>query len=250
MVRVAGNRPRLSDVLYNDILKEITSGKLIAGARLPSEAEICAQFGVSRPIVRTALGRLRDEGMIQSRKGSGSFVAPTAGVEETPHAAPDRRVASLSDVQRLFLFRLSMEGEIAFVAAGCRTAENLAAIEQAAEELGSIDARASDGTEEDIRFHRAIALATNNPFFLEAFDRITADMRFIVQLARSLLMRQPTKHIETVQSEHSVIVDAIRAKDQLSARDRMQFHLKTAQARLFFGEGQAGAALWTENPPL
>lgn len=244
MTKGVGIRPRLSDVLYTDLLSEISQGKLTAGARLPSEAEISLQFGVSRPIVREALGRLREEGFIQSRKGSGSFVAPAAQGSVALGPSHDRRVSSLSDIQKLYQYRQALEGEIAYLAAGTRTAEQLKAIEDAVDELGSIDAATSDGTEEDIRFHRAIALSTDNAFFVDALDRVVADMRFIVQLARSLLMKQPTRNIETVQREHRVIVDAIRDKDQSAAREHMQFHLRTAQARLFFGGTEPGSSLW------
>jgi GntR family transcriptional repressor for pyruvate dehydrogenase complex len=250
MARGAGSRPRLSDVLYADIMREINSGKWGAGARLPSEAEICTQFGVSRPIVRTALSRLRDEGVVQSRKGSGSFVVPTINGHKPPTTSIDRRIASIADVQKLYQFRVALEGEIAFVAARLRTEAQLAAIEHAADELGNINARVSDGTEEDIRFHRAIATATDNVFFIETFERLTNDLRFIVQLARNLLMSQPAKNIERVQADHAAIVDAIRAGNPELARERMQYHIKSAQARLFFGEGTSGAAFWEQNPPL
>jgi len=55
----------------------IVSGHYSAGDRLPSEADLCAHFGVSRPTLREALGRLSALGLIVSRRGSGggSFVA-------------------------------------------------------------------------------------------------------------------------------------------------------------------------------
>jgi GntR family transcriptional repressor for pyruvate dehydrogenase complex len=247
--RTGGNRPRLSDVLYADILREITSGKLGGGARLPSEADFSAQFGVSRPIVREALGRLREEGIIRSRKGSGSYVVPPATEDNHPAAASNRTVASIADIQKLYQFRMALEGEVAAIAALQRTPAQLDAIAKAADDLARSSRQTSDGTHEDILFHRAIALATNNAFFVDTLDRIAPDMQFIVQLARSLLMRQPVKNIETVQSEHGIILEAIRAGDSRLAGERMRFHIRTAQARLFFGETQEGSALWQELPP-
>ena len=53
------SRPKLSDVLYNDILAQIRYGDFRDQPRLPSEMELSQRFSVSRPIVREALGRLR-----------------------------------------------------------------------------------------------------------------------------------------------------------------------------------------------
>ncbi|MBX3567459.1 MAG: FadR family transcriptional regulator [Rhizobiaceae bacterium] len=240
----------MSDVLYVDLLQEINSGKYGAGTRLPSEAEFSSQFGVSRPIVREALGRLRDEGVIRSKKGSGSYVAAVERPDAAPNGAPAYTVSSISDVQKLYQFRISLEGETAFLAAQNRTDEQLEAIARAADDLERTMHSSSDGTTEDIVFHRAIAIATGNTFFVDVLDRIAPDMRFIVQLARTLLRGRPVKNIEAVQKEHSLVLEAIHRRDAGAARERMQFHIRTAQARLFFGETPEGSALWQQSPPV
>ena len=63
-------------VQVKDILREkMRDGTWTPGAQLPSEAELCATFGVSRTVIRQALQELIHEGMIKRRKGKGSFVA-------------------------------------------------------------------------------------------------------------------------------------------------------------------------------
>lgn len=54
---------------------QIVSGAWPPGAQLPTEAEICRTFGVSRTTVRQALAELLNEGLIRKEKGRGSFVA-------------------------------------------------------------------------------------------------------------------------------------------------------------------------------
>jgi GntR family transcriptional regulator len=57
---------------------EISAGRWASGSRIPSEPELCKQFGVSRSVVRQALQRLDQEGLIIRRKGFGTFVASSA----------------------------------------------------------------------------------------------------------------------------------------------------------------------------
>jgi GntR family transcriptional regulator len=63
--------------LRNELLGQILSGDLEPGDMLPSERELQALYGVSRTPVRQALSDLANSGMIQTRPGKGSFVAPT-----------------------------------------------------------------------------------------------------------------------------------------------------------------------------
>ncbi len=66
--------PKLSRQIYERIFELIVSGEYPERSRLPSELELSRRFGASRPIVREALARLRDDGLIVSRQGSGSYV--------------------------------------------------------------------------------------------------------------------------------------------------------------------------------
>src|SRR5215469_4962436 len=60
------------------IRTEIRSGRFLPEARLPSERELAALFGVGRPAVREAIGALQNEGLVVTRPNSGTFVAPAA----------------------------------------------------------------------------------------------------------------------------------------------------------------------------
>jgi DNA-binding LacI/PurR family transcriptional regulator len=65
----------LYEQLYNHILDHIRSGKLTQGDRVPSEAELAAQFGVSRITSKKALEMLEQQGLIERIRGKGSFVS-------------------------------------------------------------------------------------------------------------------------------------------------------------------------------
>lgn len=55
--------------------EEIVSGRWVPGARVPSENELCARYGLSRTTIRQALGRLEQEGLVSREKGRGTFVS-------------------------------------------------------------------------------------------------------------------------------------------------------------------------------
>ena len=72
---------------------QIAKGGLMPGDRLPTEAELGERFGISRQTVRQALGMLENEGIVERRRGSGTYVQ-----ENTGNAAPDlsRRIGVMS----------------------------------------------------------------------------------------------------------------------------------------------------------
>jgi GntR family phosphonate transport system transcriptional regulator len=61
--------------IADQILRDITAGQSAAGAKLPTEAEFAERFGVNRHTVRQAISALVDDGIVYTRRGSGTFVA-------------------------------------------------------------------------------------------------------------------------------------------------------------------------------
>lgn len=76
-----GSGPRYAQ-LAKTLLNEITTGKYVKGALLPTEYELCAQFGVSRFTVREAVKRLVQQGLIVRQPGVGSRVISQVGVSQ------------------------------------------------------------------------------------------------------------------------------------------------------------------------
>ena len=71
--------PSLADVLAQRLEQDIAQGHYAPGEKLPSEQQLATTYGVSRPIVREAIGRLKHDGLVTSRQGSGAFVAESGG---------------------------------------------------------------------------------------------------------------------------------------------------------------------------
>ena len=68
-------QPSLTDQIYNIIIKEISSGKYLAGDMLPSENQLAERYNVSRPTIRAAFARLLERGYVIRRRGIGTFIA-------------------------------------------------------------------------------------------------------------------------------------------------------------------------------
>jgi DNA-binding GntR family transcriptional regulator len=100
--------------------REILTGALAPGARLPTEEGLCRRFGVSRHTVREALRRLREERLVTSRQGAGSMVAPRA---EPPLYVHD--VASVEELLQYATETRYEAGSSRFVIAQGALAERL-----------------------------------------------------------------------------------------------------------------------------
>ena len=68
-------RRNLAEELVSRLTEEITAGKLVPGERLPTEREMIRLFGVSRTVVCEAVSARRSEGLVETRRGAGAFVA-------------------------------------------------------------------------------------------------------------------------------------------------------------------------------
>lgn len=237
-VRIASDRARLglgkvvplkfADQLYEDILGTIVDGKLPEGKRLPAETELAAAFGVSRPVVREALSRLRADGVIVSRRGSGSFVQRRPS-REFLSLAP---IGGIADLMRCFEFRIAVEGEAAALAATRRTDEDLAELAAALVELGDAIEQRSVGTQADLRFHRAIAVASRNRLFFSTLMSLSDAVFQGISVARRLTLRASRRRLLTVQAEHRRVYEAIRNEDAGGARRAVRQHIENARARI------------------
>src|ERR1700742_1449215 len=99
--RASTERTRV-DEAYVQILALITEGRLVGGERLPSEGELSASIGVSRPVIRQALSRLQYAGIVKVRWGAGTFVQDAArAASGGPSFGP---IQSLDEGKHVYLF--------------------------------------------------------------------------------------------------------------------------------------------------
>lgn len=224
-------RPTLADQVYDQLLMKILEEEYTVNSRLPAEEVLAQSFGVSRPIVRAALSRLRDDGIVQSRRGSGSYVL----------RRPDRQLISfvplesVSDVQRCYEFRIDVEGAAAAWAARRRDSDDLAAMDHAYQVMEQAYKENAMGVEADQMLHLAVARASKNPFFAAVLESLGEQIAQGVKLSRSLTLLDIPGRQELVLAEHRAVLDAIRLKQPEVAEATMRHHITAAKDRMFVG---------------
>jgi DNA-binding FadR family transcriptional regulator len=223
----------LVDRIHASVLDAILRGEFTQGARLPTEGELAERFGVSRATVREALSRLRSDGIIETRRGSGSHVSiPPA---RAASGAPVPTVASLADVERYYAFRECIESGAAAAAAEWRDADDLKALRDAFERLRDAMESGRPSAEDDLRFHAAIARATHNPFFITAMGDGVAPIRQYMDRFNSAKDEVRPARVRAALAEHQAILDAIVQRSPAQAAAAMREHVFNTRLRLFEG---------------
>ncbi len=223
------NRTSYADQAYAYLFHQITSGVYAEGEALPSENELCALFGISRPVIRKALEKLREDDLIESRRGAGSFVKPRVRVS----AKDDVTAGRLRELLMNLEFRKVIEPESAFLAAQRRTDADLAIIKAAVDEFEDYCVRQGKvGRHLDFKFHHAVATASGNRRFVEAIAAVEYDVDNAVNLARYLGRFDHLERSKKVWKEHLGMYEAIERQDAEQARRLMADHLEQARLRM------------------
>jgi len=171
-IRVAQRYEQVAERLVADI----AAGRLAPGQRLPSERDLARRLRVGRPSVREALAALQNEGLLETRPGSGSFVVADARARAQGRSTFLPHDASPSD---LLETRALLEPAVARLAASrAQPDPDTAALLDAMDgilDVGDARARAA-WSDADRRFHRRIAALTANPVLLAVADVVAARM--------------------------------------------------------------------------
>ncbi len=230
---VMADRPKsilLADVVYDSIRRAIANGEYAEEERLPGENALAGQFDVSRPVIRAALKRLRDEGLVTSRQGSGSYISTTV----VPKPLAFQPLETIADLQRCYEFRLTIEPAAAALAAGRRSAADLAEIENLLQLMRDATERRSHREDADFGFHLAITAAANNQYFETSMralkDHIAVGMKF-----HGLSLQTVRGGLDHVLDEHAHIFAAIARGEAETARAAMAAHVGGSRDRLFEG---------------
>jgi DNA-binding FadR family transcriptional regulator len=208
----------LSHRMVQELGKAIICGEYNLNG-LPTEAELCDKFGVSRSAVREAVKMLSAKGLISSKPRQGIRVQPE---QEWNIFDPDLLSWSLESrpsmkVLKEFLqMRIAIEPEAAALAARYATQEQLDAIENALQRMTNAEDNTEEDLEADIAFHVSILFASNNRFYIRLRDFIHTALRV------SISHTSPMKgNHEGIVEDHAKVFNAIKNRNPERAKHAM-----------------------------
>jgi GntR family transcriptional regulator, transcriptional repressor for pyruvate dehydrogenase complex len=231
----------LSRRISRRLIGDIVSGEFKPGEEIPSEEQLAREFGVSRPVVREAVKHLSVLGLVQSRQGRQSRVAP---YEAWNHFAPEilsarREAGAVEDVLlELLELRRMIEVQSAALAAARATPEDIGAMTDAIEVLEGVVDDPAAFTQADIAFHDAILRATKNHLLPRLFDLL----RPLIEFGREISVSARPHGPAVSQEGHRAVFDAIKAGSPADAMHAMEDHLSWT-ANLDFEERSVRLAL-------
>ncbi len=223
---------RLYRQIADQIRALIGSGEFPPGARLPPERDLAKQLGVSRPSVREALIALEVEGLVEVRIGSGIYVLGPAAKTDGENGG--EVVHAEAGPFELLRARYVIEGECAALAAKSGRKANLAAMEEALDQMQREMEDERQPVAGDRLFHLRIAEATGN-------GALVAVIKMLWEERGGPLYKQLEHHYDSpalwtaAMDEHRAVLAAIAAKDPAAARTAMQRHLHHAYKRFNTG---------------
>ena len=221
--------PKSSDVLADQLRKQILGGELAPGAPLPTERDLVLQTRLSRGSVREALRILEAEGLVSTRPGRlGGSVARQPGDESLAkyiNLFVHGRGISLKSVLQT---REAIEPSLARLAALNRTAAERDDLVRATERVEQAYADTPLYLAENVKWHCAIAAASHNEL-LRAFMVAISSMIY----KASAIENFATEDIRRVVIKaHRRILDAIVAGDGAAAERRMARHLAALREQM------------------
>lgn len=216
-----------ADEIVQRITEAIHLGLLDDGERLPVEVDLAAQFGVAPMTVREALATLRDQGLVQTRRGrsGGSFVQRPAGPPIDQVAA---RLAemSASDLRDLFDEHTAIAGQAALLAAQRAARYAVRRLFALTDQLGAA-ATVGDRIRADSRFHIQIAIASQSARLARREANLQAELSVFIWLPV-----EPTVVVADYVEEMHAIAAAIAAENPLQARELAEAHVMGQLGRL------------------
>ena len=198
-------------------MKYILQEPVEPGRKIPNEYELAERFGVGRSTIREAVKGLVSRGILEVRRGSGTYVTATRLADQDPlglSGLQDRYKSALE----LLDVRLLLEPEIAALAAEYATEGELEELKKLCAETEQLYRDGKDHIPKDIQFHTCIAKCSKNRVVETLVPLIHTAVTTFADLTQRALLE------ETIQT-HRAIVDAVADRDPVGARCAMTMHL-------------------------
>jgi GntR family transcriptional repressor for pyruvate dehydrogenase complex len=226
----------VTEIVAQRLIGLISDGVLRPGDRLPAERELAQRLRVGRTTVREALKLLTLSGILEAKRGHGTFVRQ----DFTSFLSQQIRwpvLLSNRDVDMIVEVRESLEVLAARLAAERATPEEIEAI-AVFRELEQLEDRDIEReTDIDLEFHHSITVAAHN----ELLSQLMLSLRDILRQYIAL-SNQMTDRIHSTIVEHEPIYAAIAARDADAAAKAMKAHLDASKRWILNASHRASAS--------
>jgi GntR family transcriptional regulator, transcriptional repressor for pyruvate dehydrogenase complex len=218
------DREAVSTEIANQLLRQLLSGSVKPGERLPPERQLATMLGVGRATVRDALKLLAHHGVIKIRPGDGTYFTPS---NLLPQSIEWGLLLGERQIQDLIEARRYIEVIVARLAAERRNEQTIGALSALLSEMKEANTDYARFIEADIAFHKLLSEASGNSVFADILSRIHLLLRIWIQ-------RVFEDAGETAYSyrRHLAIFKAIEAGDAEAAEQAMAEHMESAITRL------------------
>jgi GntR family transcriptional repressor for pyruvate dehydrogenase complex len=215
----------ISDEIVDQIMSLIDRGELKPGQRLPSERELCKNFGAGRSSLREALRCLCIVGVLTARVGEGTSVAANGG-KFLGKLVEWRLITEQHDVEDLMQVRIALESVTAARAARLGSEEDIAKLLTLLTKMEAAVNEEKRFTALDLEFHLSLAAASENFLILDLVSMVRSQLEKTISKVLLLPNARPLS-----LKEHSTIISAIKRHDPDAASEAMRNHLESAVKR-------------------
>lgn len=216
-VDTSDNNDDISERIRTTLANAIGEGALKPGTKILEEA-IAEHFGVSRTVVRGALGVLESDHLLERKRNRGTFVAEP----------------SIEQAKSLFEARRKIEGMLLDFVVERATDEQLDALQRLTDEEEHIHHHGDEKSKTVLsgKFHIALAEIAGNAVLTEMLAKIVARLSLVMALY------EEDRKDDCGADHHRMIVAAVKAKDATKAKELMDHHLADIEGRVKLTEGQ------------
>ena len=211
------NQQLLVPQIEDQLLMYIQEENIAIGSKLPSEYKLAELFGVGRSTIREAVKSLVTKGILEVKRGSGTFVTSTKRVVDDPLG-----FAQFEDKYRLamelFEVRILLEPEVAVVACRNATEDDKKHIKELCDEVERLYLEGKNHIQKDMEFHEAIAKCSGNRVVEVLIPVILTAITTFANLTNRKLQK------ETIET-HRAITDAMLRGDSMGVKCAMIMHL-------------------------
>ena len=215
-----GGAMKLSDKAKANLLELITvQKKYKPGDKLPNENDLATELGVSRTTLREAIQYLSTQGVLEIRRGKGTYVADNSTAKEE-FGFDELNVMHIK-IKDLYELRMMFEPDMAYYATQRATEEEIAEILRLGEQLEEVSKTNQEAPVLNEQFHIAIARASHNEFGVKLMEIIN---EALIQAFEESRISQIL--YTDVVDDHRMIMNYLRLRDAEGVREAMRLHMK------------------------